>query len=104
MAGSPFAFSQELLSSDYGEAGNVEQLNLVNFMSHENFEMRFCPGVNFIIGENGSGKSAVLTALCVALVCAQARHGVLRCPARTRAAPCVARRRTADAAASGVER
>lgn len=46
----------------------MELLQLVNFMSHENFEMPFCPGVNFIIGENGSGKSAILTALCIALV------------------------------------
>jgi len=54
----------------YAQAGNIESVSMTNFMCHANLEIELCPGVNFIVGENGSGKSAILTALCVALVCA----------------------------------
>lgn len=43
------------------------QLQLVNFMCHGNLAVDFNPKLNFIIGQNGSGKSAVLTALTLAL-------------------------------------
>ena len=49
------------------QAGNVESLSLQNFMCHAMLEIQFCPGVNFVVGENGSGKSAILTALCIAM-------------------------------------
>jgi AAA domain len=47
-------------------AGAISQLHLVNFMSHANFTAEFCSGVNFVVGANGSGKSAILAAICVA--------------------------------------
>jgi predicted ATPase len=49
-------------------AGSVESVRVENFLNHHNLKVDLCPGVNFITGENGSGKSAILTALCVALV------------------------------------
>ncbi|KAL1324783.1 structural maintenance of chromosomes protein 6B isoform X2 [Arachis ipaensis] len=47
-------------------AGTIKKIRLENFMCHENFEMEFVNAVNFVLGQNGSGKSAILTALCVA--------------------------------------
>ncbi|XP_025687133.1 structural maintenance of chromosomes protein 6B isoform X2 [Arachis hypogaea] len=47
-------------------AGTIKKIRLENFMCHENFEMEFGNAVNFVLGQNGSGKSAILTALCVA--------------------------------------
>lgn len=47
-------------------AGTIRRLKLENFMCHSNLEIEFGDYVNFITGQNGSGKSAILTALCVA--------------------------------------
>jgi recombinational DNA repair ATPase RecF len=71
------AFTQAEQES-YLEAGCVDRMLLTNFLCHHSLEVVFCPGVNFIIGENGSGKSAILTALCVALVRAAAAVAVRR--------------------------
>lgn len=49
------------------QAGIIEKLELSNFMCHNNFSLTFGPQTNFIIGRNGSGKSAVLTGISVAL-------------------------------------
>lgn len=38
-------------------------------MCHSSLEIQFGDHVNFITGQNGSGKSAILTALCVAFGC-----------------------------------
>ncbi|GMM29849.1 DNA repair protein [Martiniozyma asiatica (nom. inval.)] len=49
------------------QSGIIEKLELVNFMCHDSFKLSFGPQVNFIIGRNGSGKSAILTGISVAL-------------------------------------
>lgn len=49
------------------KAGVIESLVLRNFMCHEYFEIEFGPQLNFIIGRNGSGKSAILTGISVGL-------------------------------------
>ncbi|XP_041105631.1 structural maintenance of chromosomes protein 6 isoform X2 [Polyodon spathula] len=51
-----------------GEIGIVESISLKNFMCHSLLgPFEFGSNVNFIIGNNGSGKSAILTALIVGL-------------------------------------
>ena len=47
--------------------GVIEKISLTNFMCHDRLEVRPGPKLNFIIGHNGSGKSAVLTGITVAL-------------------------------------
>ncbi|KAH6821922.1 structural maintenance of chromosomes 6A [Perilla frutescens var. hirtella] len=51
------------------QAGIISKIRLDNFMCHSNLEIEFGDLVNFITGQNGSGKSAILTALCVAFGC-----------------------------------
>ncbi|KAI8073273.1 hypothetical protein BC940DRAFT_290968 [Gongronella butleri] len=48
-------------------AGTVARVELFNFMCHKYLVMDFGPKINFVIGHNGSGKSAVLTAMMIAL-------------------------------------
>ncbi|CAA7026945.1 unnamed protein product [Microthlaspi erraticum] len=50
-------------------SGTIRRIRLENFMCHSNLEIEFGEWVNFITGQNGSGKSAILTALCVAFGC-----------------------------------
>ncbi|EDO15591.1 hypothetical protein Kpol_483p10 [Vanderwaltozyma polyspora DSM 70294] len=47
--------------------GYIRKVILRNFMCHENFSVELTPNLNFIVGNNGSGKSAILTAIIVAL-------------------------------------
>ncbi|XP_045700489.1 structural maintenance of chromosomes protein 6 [Phyllostomus hastatus] len=50
------------------EVGIIESIQLRNFMCHSMLgPFKFGSNVNFIVGNNGSGKSAVLTALIVGL-------------------------------------
>ncbi|KAI5903152.1 Structural maintenance of chromosomes protein 6 [Candida parapsilosis] len=49
------------------QAGIIEHLSLKNFMCHDSFELSLGPQINFIIGRNGSGKSAILTGISVGL-------------------------------------
>ncbi|XP_012539107.1 structural maintenance of chromosomes protein 6 isoform X2 [Monomorium pharaonis] len=48
-------------------AGKVKKIRLYNFMCHEALEITLNNNVNFIVGRNGSGKSAILTALTIGL-------------------------------------
>lgn len=47
--------------------GFIKKVQLRNFMCHEHFELELGPRLNFIVGNNGSGKSAVLTAITIGL-------------------------------------
>ncbi|CAI2162914.1 7525_t:CDS:10 [Funneliformis geosporum] len=49
------------------ESGVIESIELVNFMCHKFLKVPFGPKINFIIGHNGSGKSAILTGITVCL-------------------------------------
>lgn len=49
------------------ESGIIERVSCVNFMCHTRLECELGPLLNFIVGENGSGKSAILTAITLCL-------------------------------------
>jgi structural maintenance of chromosomes protein 6 len=49
------------------ECGILESVWVVNFMCHKNYEFELGPLINFICGKNGSGKSAILTAIQLCL-------------------------------------
>uniref|UniRef100_A0A4W4GP55 Structural maintenance of chromosomes protein 6 n=1 Tax=Electrophorus electricus TaxID=8005 RepID=A0A4W4GP55_ELEEL len=56
------------LRTSHWEVGIIENIFLRNFMCHSLLgPFTFGPNVNFVIGNNGSGKSAILTALIVGL-------------------------------------
>lgn len=48
-------------------AGKIKRIFMKNFMCHDALEIQLNKNVNFIVGRNGSGKSAILTALVVGL-------------------------------------
>lgn len=48
-------------------SGKIKKICLQNFMCHGNFEINLNKCVNVIVGLNGSGKSAILTALAIGL-------------------------------------
>ncbi|OBA23902.1 hypothetical protein METBIDRAFT_35956, partial [Metschnikowia bicuspidata var. bicuspidata NRRL YB-4993] len=68
-----FAADEDLSDDDEEQnhqmrhAGYIKKLTLKNFMCHDHFELNFGSRMNFIIGRNGSGKSAVLTGISVGL-------------------------------------
>ncbi|KAL8874123.1 MAG: hypothetical protein Q9174_000493 [Haloplaca sp. 1 TL-2023] len=47
--------------------GILESVSCANFMCHTYLEVALGPLINFIIGHNGSGKSAILTAITICL-------------------------------------
>jgi chromosome segregation ATPase len=49
------------------ECGVITQIHCENFMCHRSFTVNFCRNVNFIYGQNGSGKSAILAAIQICL-------------------------------------
>ncbi|EED14151.1 DNA repair protein Rad18, putative [Talaromyces stipitatus ATCC 10500] len=49
------------------DCGIIERVDCFNFMCHEHFSVDLGPLINFIVGKNGSGKSAILTALTLCL-------------------------------------
>ncbi|KAK6514158.1 Structural maintenance of chromosomes protein 6, variant 3 [Arthrobotrys conoides] len=56
-----------LRGNEPADYGTIELIRLENFMCHPCLEMKFGPFMNFVVGQNGSGKSAVLTALTLCL-------------------------------------
>jgi recombinational DNA repair ATPase RecF len=44
----------------------ISRLELTNFTVFEKASFEFCPGINVLIGENGTGKSHVLKAMYAA--------------------------------------
>ncbi|KAM9316410.1 structural maintenance of chromosomes protein 6 [Gastrophryne carolinensis] len=61
-------FSREDSRTDTADVGIIESISLKNFMCHAMLgPFRFGPNVNFVVGNNGSGKSAILTAVIVGL-------------------------------------
>ncbi|KAK3936904.1 hypothetical protein QBC46DRAFT_295384 [Diplogelasinospora grovesii] len=47
--------------------GIIESITCINFMCHTRLHCELGPLLNFIVGENGSGKSAILTAITLCL-------------------------------------
>lgn len=57
----------KLTENTASDSGIIESITCVNFMCHEKLHVELGPLINFVVGENGSGKSAVLTALTLCL-------------------------------------
>jgi chromosome segregation ATPase len=51
----------------FTEAGIIHTIELTNFMNHAHLKLDLSPNVNFLVGNNGSGKSAVLVGLVTCL-------------------------------------
>uniref|UniRef100_A0AAY4BF05 Structural maintenance of chromosomes protein 6 n=1 Tax=Denticeps clupeoides TaxID=299321 RepID=A0AAY4BF05_9TELE len=64
----PYSASSVTATLPCKSVGIIEKISLKNFMCHALLgPFAFGDNVNFVVGNNGSGKSAVLTALIVAL-------------------------------------
>lgn len=48
-------------------SGKILSVRLKNFMCHRHLEVNFNRHTNLVVGANGSGKSAILTALIIGL-------------------------------------
>ena len=54
-------------SERVGECGIIERVCMTNFMCHKKLEVELGQNVNLILGRNGSGKSAIMSAIYVGL-------------------------------------
>ncbi|KFY29597.1 hypothetical protein V494_08642 [Pseudogymnoascus sp. VKM F-4513 (FW-928)] len=61
------ARSETIGANRAADNGIIEEVIMTNFMCHEKLHVTLGPLINFIIGENGSGKSAILTAITICL-------------------------------------
>ena len=48
-------------------SGIIKSIKLYNFMCHKSFYQEWHENLNFVVGENGSGKSALLSGLIIGL-------------------------------------
>ncbi|KAL0584383.1 hypothetical protein ABG067_005734 [Albugo candida] len=53
--------------SSQSEMGIIEEIYCENFMCHQKLRVELSPNINFITGENGSGKSAIIAAIQICL-------------------------------------
>ncbi|EDW14279.1 structural maintenance of chromosomes protein 6 [Drosophila mojavensis] len=51
----------------FTSCGKIISIRLKNFMCHSHLYIEFGPNINFLVGSNGSGKSAVIAALALGL-------------------------------------
>ena len=70
----PSSMTQDLESEDEcleesgpRTAGGIVWIDLQSFMNHKKLHVKLNPNLNFITGKNGSGKSAIATALMIVL-------------------------------------
>nr|CCA25982.1 structural maintenance of chromosomes protein 6 puta [Albugo laibachii Nc14] len=54
-------------TSAKSEMGIIEEIYCENFMCHQKLRVELSPHINFITGENGSGKSAIIAAIQICL-------------------------------------
>lgn len=59
--------TRQLGENSPNENGILESVECINFMCHKHFSVELGPLINFIVGKNGSGKSAILTAITLCL-------------------------------------
>lgn len=59
--------SSRIHNNEPVQHGILEEVELENFMCHEKYAFKLGPLINFICGKNGSGKSAILTAIVLCL-------------------------------------
>ncbi|KAJ3219759.1 Structural maintenance of chromosomes protein 6 [Dinochytrium kinnereticum] len=66
--GGPMAeFDASKIKDMKEDCGTIEHIELVNIMCHSYLQVNLNSNINFVIGHNGSGKSAILTALTICL-------------------------------------
>lgn len=58
---------KKTMDNEPADNGIIESVICQNFMCHTHLEIALGPLINFIIGHNGSGKSAILTAITLCL-------------------------------------
>lgn len=59
--------SEQLQEQEDSAAGILQWVTVKNFMCHDHLNFTFSPNINFVQGRNGSGKSAIASAVVVGL-------------------------------------
>jgi chromosome segregation ATPase len=57
------------VASHFNAGGAISCVEVKNFMCHSNLRVDFAPNINFITGQNGSGKSAIVAAISLCFGC-----------------------------------